>query len=129
LGATLRNQIRVPGCFGELVLPRQLDDPVILISQDDVALRVEFQDQVELVLILTEREDHHSLDANLLDTFESSRPKEFSELRWLNEKYTFIVKPEGILLLTKPYSSVKLNRTPFSMMRKSLCSDLLSLNT
>jgi GR25 family glycosyltransferase involved in LPS biosynthesis len=69
------------------VLPRQLDDPVILISQDDVALRVEFQDQVELVLILTEREDHHSLDANLLDTFESSRPKEFSELRWLNEKY------------------------------------------
>ena len=52
-----------------------------------------------------------------------------SNRRDLRNFLNFIVKPDGILLLTKPVSSVKLNRIPFSMMRKCLVSDLLNLKT
>lgn len=90
--------------------PDALDYSVVLVGQDDIALRVQFQNEVVAELVWAKREDDDSLHAYLSYGFQPLRPKELPKLNTIWQ--TFIVKPDGILFFSA-FASVVWNLMPF----------------
>lgn len=70
----------------ELMRTDTLQDAIITISQDDIPLCIELQDEMICIGFRAESEYHHPLHSHLPDTFESFGAEKFTEFhgepRW-----------------------------------------------
>ncbi len=63
----------------KFVRTHTLQDAVIVISQDDITLRVQLQNEMVGEGLRTERNDNHTLHSHLTHTYHSFRAQKFSE--------------------------------------------------